>query len=1424
STLAAAVAAAFWSQGAVALPTGGVVTHGSSVISTPSATTMNINQTTGTSIIEWQTFNIAKPESVVITQPVGGSALYRIGAQSPSEIYGTLSASGSVILSNPAGVYFMPGASVDVKGLVATSLSITDASYLSGNWVFTNPGGAGAVVNQGTITAPSGYAVLAAPHVRNEGVIAARMGTVALAAGDQVRLDMVGDGLISVQVPTAALNAAAINKGTLAADGGTVLMTARSANAILDTVINTEGVIRADTIAERNGVIVLDGGEKGVVSVSGSLSAQGLDAGAKGGTVKVLGEYVGVGLDGATATINASGDAGGGTVLVGGNFGGRGPEANAYRTFLGHGAQILVDALGTGDGGRVIVWANDTTRASGLISARGGAYGGNGGFVEVSGKRNLAFAASVDTRSPNGVTGTLLLDPTNITVQDTVGADDGELGSGDGTFAFGDGTTGIISDEALEGVGATTNIVLQAANDITVSAGLSGGLTLAQTGANSVTFQAGNNITIASAMSTAGGAITLSANDPAGTQTGTGTVTISATGSLASGGGNIVITNNGSTTSLAFAESVNAGSGQVTLTATGAGISQTGGAITAGTLTGNSGGVVTLGQTNAITNLGAFTSSGGFTLADAGGLTVTGAVSDGTGLTSITTNGGNLVVNADVTGTGISLAATTSGNMTLNANVNAGANAVMLSAPAGTISQTAGTITANALGVEATAAPAPSLTTAGTLNTIAANITGAGNPFSFTQAATFDVGTVGSIVGVTTSNGAITLTASAGNLTMSQSVNSGAATTSLNSTAGLINQTGGTVTAGTLTGSAATSVNLGTVAATNLGAFSAGTTLTLVDAGGLNVTGAVGGGTGLTSITTDSGNLAITTGSVAGNGVTLVTTTSGNIALGGNVNAGAGTATLTSAGNISQSAGTLTAATLTGSSAGTTSLGTTALTNLGAFTSSGGFTLADAGGLTVTGAITDTAGPMSISTTGGALDLGAQTINNTGQTLTLSGLGVLQSTGTVLANAATVTSGTGAINLTSGTNDFSATVIATGTGISITDINAVTVALTDGANSTLNAGGNLAVSGTVAGNLSTTTTGTGTTSFGLTTVGGTLQVGSAGAVSQTGALTVAGAANINAGANPITLIHAANDFQGLVTLSNSGASNPVSIVDANDISFTTLVLGGDFTVTAQVGNGTITLSNVTNTGFQHYNGNVFMNSAYVTNGNSFAITGTTTVGSNSSITTGAGNVTLTGAVNSETGENNTLTINSSGTTTFGSTVGATQPLGALITDAGGTTVLGGNVTTTGGGMTFGDPVTVAAGSTLTTSGNIAGAFTTTGTLTLVANDVTGSIAAPTVNLTSNQNIINDLLITGVNSLTVQGAATEFTFASGSQTTPPSSLFKTSDLVLVGIEGAPGSWSASILQTQAGIQSQNAQSAIAAVVAGEAANTFGTDSV
>ena len=292
--LALAVAAAFAPLMAYAqttantLPAGGQVTGGSATIST-SGSNMQIDQSTDKAILNWQSFSIGSAASVNFNQPNASSvALNRVVGNNASEIFGRLTANGQVFLVNNSGVLFAPSASVDVGSLFATTLSINDQDFLAGRYQFYNPGNSGSVVNQGTIITANGYTALAGPQVRNDGLILARAGTVALAAGDRVSLDMIGDGLIRVNVDQAALDASAVNTGRIEADGGTVLLTARSANALLDTVINTSGVVRANALIERDGEIVLDAGPNGGIRVTGG--AQATHVAVSGGSLHVQGQ------------------------------------------------------------------------------------------------------------------------------------------------------------------------------------------------------------------------------------------------------------------------------------------------------------------------------------------------------------------------------------------------------------------------------------------------------------------------------------------------------------------------------------------------------------------------------------------------------------------------------------------------------------------------------------------------------------------------------------------------------------------------------------------------------------------------------------------------------------------------------------------------------------------------------------------------------------------------------------------------------------------------------------------------------------------------------------------------------------------------------------------------------------------------------
>lgn len=392
---------------ACANPTGGTVTSGAAAITTNGSTT-TINQSTNKAIINWQSFSIAAGEKVQFIQPGATSvALNRVVGNSASNIYGTLSANGRVFLINPNGILFAPGAQVNVGGLVASTLNIADSDFLSGNYTFVGSGGS--VINQGTITA-SDHAVLIGQQVKNEGVIAARV--TALAAGSKVGLDFNGDKLLNVTVDTGALGGSAVNTGTITAAGGLVIMSAGTKDALLNTVVNNSGVIRAQSVNNVNGVIRLEGG---TVLSSGTLDASGKAAGQTGGTVKVLGDTVTLAFG---SSIDVSGDAGGGIALIGGAYQGGSSEYAATNTAVAAGATITADAITSGNGGQVVVWANDTTNFAGTITARGGSASGNGGSVETSGKQKLTIAdtANVNTLASKGTGGKWLLDPADFTI------------------------------------------------------------------------------------------------------------------------------------------------------------------------------------------------------------------------------------------------------------------------------------------------------------------------------------------------------------------------------------------------------------------------------------------------------------------------------------------------------------------------------------------------------------------------------------------------------------------------------------------------------------------------------------------------------------------------------------------------------------------------------------------------------------------------------------------------------------------------------------------------------------------------------------------------------------------------------------------------------------------------------------------------
>ncbi|WP_439815240.1 two-partner secretion domain-containing protein [Zavarzinia sp. CC-PAN008] len=484
--------------GALANPQGGTVVGGQAVISAPVPNQVLIQQQSDRAAIDWQSFSIGQGEITRFQQPNAGSVtLNRVTGGDLSAIAGQIEANGSIFLVNPNGIVFGQGAQVDVGGLVATTADIPTSDFMAGRDSFSipSPNPDARVVNQGTINIRNqGLGALVAPGVENQGVIAARGGTIALGAAQTVTVDLNGDGLISFdtgqpvqQAPLGPdgkpVDALVQNSGTLSATGGTVIMSARAASDVVANVINTTGVVEALTVGTEGGAIILSGGDTGTVRVDGTLDASGQDAGETGGSVTVTGERVVLGAD---ARVDASGQAGGGTALIGGGWQGQGPTPTAQTTIVATGAQIDVSAKDRGDGGTAVVWADGNTRFGGTINARGGENGGDGGQVEVSGKINLQFIGIVDAAAKRGRPGDLLLDPETITVVEQVtGVDDGEVSDNLVDETDSPGANFQISANAIEAAAAGgTRVRLDATGNITVDAVLDmvGGLALTSSG------------------------------------------------------------------------------------------------------------------------------------------------------------------------------------------------------------------------------------------------------------------------------------------------------------------------------------------------------------------------------------------------------------------------------------------------------------------------------------------------------------------------------------------------------------------------------------------------------------------------------------------------------------------------------------------------------------------------------------------------------------------------------------------------------------------------------------------------------------------------------------------------------------------------------------------------------------------------------
>ncbi|MDG2989641.1 CHAT domain-containing protein [Candidatus Synechococcus calcipolaris G9] len=363
-----------------------------------------------------------------LSNPQVRNILTGVNGGNPSYINGLLQVTGgnsNLFLLNPAGIVFGPNASLNVPAAFHASTAqrvhfdggvfdingVNDYANLLGNptgFEFLNTG---IIINEGNLAVGAGQNLSLMGHqVINTGTLSAPGGTITIQAVPEtgmVRISQEGM-LLSLEIPADRIPADGIIQ---AVDLPRLITGGPDRPRVNSVVHNDDGTISlihdpTKVPMNRNTAVV-----GGTLDVS---SGTGL-----GGQINVLGENIAL----INAQFDASGILGGGTMLIGGDYlgGSTGTNRldssfNAQNLFINPGSSLNADALNLGDGGTVIAWADNATQFHGFISARGGPSGGDGGFVETSGKQFLSATGMVDASSPLGNAGMWLLDPTDIEI------------------------------------------------------------------------------------------------------------------------------------------------------------------------------------------------------------------------------------------------------------------------------------------------------------------------------------------------------------------------------------------------------------------------------------------------------------------------------------------------------------------------------------------------------------------------------------------------------------------------------------------------------------------------------------------------------------------------------------------------------------------------------------------------------------------------------------------------------------------------------------------------------------------------------------------------------------------------------------------------------------------------------------------------
>ena len=401
------------------MPTGGSVQNGNVQIAYINPDHMVLDQSTHNSVIHWDSFSVHSQGVVDFNMPSSSSSsLNRVLGSTPSNIAGRVNSNGNVILVNPNGVFLTKSGAVRSNSFTASSLDINTNDFLQGKHNFYKNKKSKGVENHGLIEVNnSSHASLLGNYASNEGTITAKFGKIFMGAGEQITLDLSGNGLMKVTVPTSelsnitdingkSLDSLVTNNGSLIADGGYVQLSAKTAENLMLGAVNvgSSGIVSSASIDHRTGNVVIGGDDNNFVNIEGTINISASKPSTPSGALNITGTNVYYG-----GSTKANGSTGGKIsakakemLVLDSSIVAKGLQENGgdlmviSEDVLLSTARTNVDMTGSTNGGSIKLHADSHNLAAGTFKADGNS--GKGGNIDFVGQNVRLAAADISAK------------------------------------------------------------------------------------------------------------------------------------------------------------------------------------------------------------------------------------------------------------------------------------------------------------------------------------------------------------------------------------------------------------------------------------------------------------------------------------------------------------------------------------------------------------------------------------------------------------------------------------------------------------------------------------------------------------------------------------------------------------------------------------------------------------------------------------------------------------------------------------------------------------------------------------------------------------------------------------------------------------------------------------------------------------------